>query len=124
MHHFVTLCYCALDKQRCPKNLSTQPEPLKNVQYQCQAVTIDHSRCERMKHGSYLCRTHYLKHVGEQNLCLGFNNQKRGCGHAVKGTTYCWEHGDQESIDAEMVETSHFQELRGDDDGDVVMGGM
>lgn len=122
MNHFVTLCYCALDKQRCPRNLSTQPEPIKRVEYKCDAVTVDHSRCERMKRGSYLCGTD-LKHIGDQNLCRGFNNQRKGCKNAVTGTAYCWQHMDKECGDIEMGGISHSQNLRGEDSEDVIMGG-
>ena len=123
MNHFVTLCYCALDKQRCPKNLSTQPDPIKSVEYKCQAVTVDYSRCERMKRGSYLCGTHYLKHMGDQNLCRGFNNQRKGCKNAVMETAYCWQHMDQECRDVEMGGTSNFEKFWDGDGEDIVMGG-
>ena len=123
MNHFVTLCYCALDPERCPKDLSTQPKPRSDIKYQCEAQTTGQTRCEREKKGSYLCTQHHRLHVGETNKCIGITRQNKKCGRDVIGISYCWEHGDQESKDVNMEESTDLSEPVEPESEDVVMGG-
>ncbi len=109
MNHFVTLCYCALDRQRCPKDLNAQPKPRSDIKYQCEAQKTGHTRCEREKKGSYLCATHYRLHVGETKKCVGITRKNNKCGRDVVGISYCREHGDQESMDVEMEESKDIK---------------
>ena len=122
MDRFVTLCYCALDRQRCSKDLSTQPLPSKTTKYQCEAHRSDNYRCAREKLGAFLCTEHRRKHVGEeQNTCYGITGNGKSCGRKLKGASYCWRHRYQECEDVEMLDA---EEDSGRQSEDLEMGGM
>lgn len=122
MHRFVTLCYCALDRQRCSKDLSAQSTPSMTTKYQCEAHRSDGLRCECKQYGAYLCTRHRRKHTGEeQSTCHGITDKGKSCCQPLRGASYCRDHERQEVQDVEMFDVGEFPRRQS---ADVEMGGM